>query len=231
MLVARVRHNACFVKVSGGYGKQVANCVAYELPIPRVYQVLPPPKADLDDVAAVFFSGPKAPTLQEWKRLPLLVRPSVVMKALNWLRLNNDGYADIDISHENLRTYPTEEPPIGVFYKCTLTDESATVDPAVNDEKHADTEETPFIVHGMIGTQLETMTFEAMKAKAMSWFDKGGGVLAIGQEQQPQSMYNNPSLYPLMFPWLFPYGRGGLGSSSHLNESEHIKWLLMYHDK
>jgi hypothetical protein len=33
-----------------------------------------------------------------------------------------------------------------------------------------------------------------------------------------------------MFPWLFPYGLGGIGSTS-LSESAHKKFLLMYHDK
>ena len=33
-----------------------------------------------------------------------------------------------------------------------------------------------------------------------------------------------------MFPWLFPYGTGGIGSST-LSESEHIQHLLLYYDK
>jgi hypothetical protein len=34
-----------------------------------------------------------------------------------------------------------------------------------------------------------------------------------------------------MFPWLFPYGLGGVGSLQGIAEKEHKKWLLMYHDK
>lgn len=33
-----------------------------------------------------------------------------------------------------------------------------------------------------------------------------------------------------MFPWLFPYGLGGIGSTT-LSDKEHKRHLLMYHDK
>ena len=33
-----------------------------------------------------------------------------------------------------------------------------------------------------------------------------------------------------MFPWLFPYGVGGIGTT-HLSHKEHKRHLLMYHDK
>ncbi len=46
----------------------------------------------------------------------------------------------------------------------------------------------------------------------------------------PQSIYANTSLYPSMFPWLFPYSKGGI-SSSRLSDKAHKQWLLMYHDK
>ncbi|KZP10046.1 hypothetical protein FIBSPDRAFT_758943, partial [Athelia psychrophila] len=37
-----------------------------------------------------------------------------------------------------------------------------------------------------------------------------------------------------MFPWLFPYGKGGVGQPAHegaLSGVSHKKWLLLYHDK
>jgi hypothetical protein len=58
--------------------------------------------------------------------------------------------------------------------------------------------------------------------------------LAIGHEKNPQSIYNNPLLYPQMFPWLFPYGIGGIGNAFHkgnISSLSHKGHLLMYHDK
>src|ERR1700733_12465535 len=46
--------------------------------------------------------------------------------------------------------------------------------------------------------------------------------------------YHNPLLYPKMFPWLFPYGLGGIGSVTHkgkISSLMHKGHLLMYHDK
>ncbi len=61
-------------------------------------------------------------------------------------------------------------------------------------------------------------------------FKANHGVLAVGHAAEPQSIYNNTSLYPSMFPWLFPYRLGGIGSSI-LSDKAHKRWLLMYHDK
>jgi len=55
-------------------------------------------------------------------------------------------------------------------------------------------------------------------------------MLAISCAENPESIYNNPQLYCQMFPWLFPYGLGGIGTTK-LSEKEHKRHLLMYHDK
>ena len=41
-------------------------------------------------------------------------------------------------------------------------------------------------------------------------------VLAIGHAEKPELIYDNPQLYPMMFPWLFPYGLGGIGTVPNL---------------
>jgi len=62
-----------------------------------------------------------------------------------------------------------------------------------------------------------------------------GGVLAIGHAEKPESIYDNPQLYPMMFPWLFPYGLGGIGCDKDddvgMSDMMHKRKLLMYHDK
>ena len=46
----------------------------------------------------------------------------------------------------------------------------------------------------------------------MQHLKTNGKILAIGHANKPQSLYNNPQLYPQMLPWLFPYGFRGVGS-------------------
>ncbi|KAF8223702.1 hypothetical protein L208DRAFT_1315591, partial [Tricholoma matsutake] len=75
LLVACVRHNFLFVKVgSSGLRKMVANVIAFESPVPKIYNILPPPVGELDDVLAILFTGPSKPTEQDLSRTPLLVR-------------------------------------------------------------------------------------------------------------------------------------------------------------
>lgn len=43
LLVAKVRHTCAFVKVASGMCKMKANIVAFESPVPKIYNILPPP--------------------------------------------------------------------------------------------------------------------------------------------------------------------------------------------
>ncbi|KAJ7075574.1 hypothetical protein C8R43DRAFT_910737, partial [Mycena crocata] len=59
-------------------------------------------------------------------------------------------------------------------------------------------------------------------------------MLGIGRSDDPESMYRNVKAYPGMFPWLFPYGKGGIGHEAHtakLGDLTHKRNLLLYHDK
>ncbi|KAH7905164.1 hypothetical protein BJ138DRAFT_1018111, partial [Hygrophoropsis aurantiaca] len=92
----------------------------------------------------------------------------------------------------------------------------------------------PFTVHGITGEDYDQLPLKALKAHAMRHLMEGGKVLAIGHDENPESIYDNPQLYPQMFPWLFPYGLGGIGQSrfkKKLSNTRHKKHLLMYHDK
>ncbi|KAI0346340.1 hypothetical protein BDW22DRAFT_1323620, partial [Trametopsis cervina] len=75
---------------------------------------------------------------------------------------------------------------------------------------------------------------QSIRLKAMKYFAQGGKSLGIGKADQPESLWNNPQLYPSMFPWLFPYGYGGLGNDRiqiPIQDGVRKKNMLMYHDK
>ena len=233
LLVARIRHNRCFVKVaSSGQRKMVAHVIAFESPIPKVYHALPPPVEDMDDVLAILFTGPLKPTAQDLSRIPLLVRRNRVAKALEWLKLNHVDYKDLDISYENLNRYPEDTPPVSIEYRCETSNKVVEGTSAFDNEVDdgVATGECPFIVHGLTGEQLDTKTVDMQKALALQHWSNGGKALAIGRSPHAESIYDNPGLYPQLFPWLFPYGHGGIGSTS-LSDKKHKRHLLMYHDK
>jgi len=239
MMVARIRHNRCLVRVSSGRAKMIANCIMFSTPTVEVYNVLPPSSTELNEVLAFVFLGSAKPTPDEFKRTPMLVRRKNVLAALEWLKVNHTDYADLQISKENLATYPEEGPPVVVDYRPMLPEDSNRIATAMS--KHDGDEELgtedgpcPFTVQGMTGEEYAKMSMKALKIKAMQHLEQGGRLLGIGHSEEPQSMYDNPQIYPQMFPWLFPYGLGGIGQSIHkkkLSHASHKRWLLMFHDK
>jgi hypothetical protein len=74
LLIARVRHNRCVVKVSSGMFKMRANAISFSNPMPKIYNILPPPIEEMDDVLAFIYTGPCKPTKSDFMRTPLLVR-------------------------------------------------------------------------------------------------------------------------------------------------------------
>jgi hypothetical protein len=92
----------------------------------------------------------------------------------------------------------------------------------------------PFVVHGITGKEFTKLSLQALKTKAMQHLIKDGKIMFVGHAPQPESIYNNPQLFPSMMPWLFPYGRGDIGNTIHkgkLSSIAHKQHLLMYHDK
>ena len=233
LLVARVRINSCFVRIgASGLKKMTSHVIAFESPVPKVYRRLPPPVEDLEEILAILFTGPCLPTGKDYQRTPLLVRRSYVARALEWLKLNNIYYADLEIAYDELEKYPETIPPVTVEYRHSMTTkiEEGTSSFDNGEEIGVDDGECPFIVHGLMNEQYETMSVEALKGTALRHWNNGGGALAVSHSAKSKSIYNNLSLYPQAFPWLFPYGLGGIGTTP-LSEKAHKHFLLMYHNK
>jgi hypothetical protein len=236
LLIGKVRHNRCVVRVAKGMHKMIANAVTFEHPMQKIYTVLPPPIEEMDEVLAFIFTGPCQPTEDDFHRIPLLVRRNKVAKALEWLKLNHQDYADLEISYKNLESYPEDSPPVVINYRHSVTNKIPEATSVHDMEFEHGTEEgvCPFTVHTLTSEEYDTMNSETLKAMAAKHLDDGGKVLAIGHSKEPQSIWKNPKLYPQMFPWLFPYGLGGIGHERQrhkLSDAEHKRHLLLYHDK
>ena len=116
LVVVRYRHNVCVVHVENGGYKMRGNAVVFSQPVVKFYDVLPPPRGELDEILVILFTGPVLPVSVDFKRTPLLVRRNVVWSALQWLKLNNDDYMDIILSEHNLLAYDEDIPPVGWFH-------------------------------------------------------------------------------------------------------------------
>ncbi|KZP19663.1 hypothetical protein FIBSPDRAFT_911333 [Athelia psychrophila] len=198
-----------------------ANAVMFENPMPKIYQMLPPSKEELDDVAH-----------------PLLVRRKKVANALEWLKLNHCDYLDLDIDYDNLEKYPEGQPPVEIVYRQTDMNKNPESASAYDNETEEGVDDgaCPFVVNGVMGEELDSMPLKALKAKAAIHLkEERAGVLVIRHSEELVSMYDNPQLYPMMFPWLFPYGLGGIGGLHNAElsmlDTMHKQRLLMYQDK
>jgi len=91
-----------------------ANVVAFESPIPKIYEILPPPWEDLGNVLAILFTGPCKLSEVDLTQIPFLVHCNHVMCALHWLKANHCDYANIEISTQNLESYSETELPVSI---------------------------------------------------------------------------------------------------------------------
>ncbi|KAF5320606.1 hypothetical protein D9611_013752 [Ephemerocybe angulata] len=217
----------------------ISNVIAFEHPSKKIYERLPMCKDELSEVISILYTGTTPPSDDDLKRTPVLVRREKIRRALEWLKLNHKDYADLSIDYETLATYDLEGVPIGVLRSEALDGEGnvlAAAKSVFETEHEQGTEDgpCPFTVHGLTAERHGNMTPTQRKVAAMQYLKSGGSSLAIGHDTSPQSIWKNPALYPQMFPWLYPYGHGGVGQDTHtssFSRVNHVKWLLMYHDK
>jgi hypothetical protein len=239
MLIAKIRHNKCLVRVSSGRAKMTANVIMFSNPTVKVYHALPPSRREISEILAFVFQGPIQPSESDIKRTPMLVRRNAVKDALEWLKLNHVDYEDLTISFENLNDYPLMGVPVNIEYSKSDPESGNKIVSAMsvydNEFEDGTTDgPCPFTVHGLTGPEFENMSMDKLKARALQHLAEKGSTLGISHDSRPQSMYDNPQAYPQMFPWLFPYGYGGIGQKCHfakISETTHKKNLLMYHDK
>lgn len=247
LLVARVRTNRYVIRLSvvtergyvPGHIKMSSNAVAFAAPTPKVYSLLPPRRDELDDVLAIFFTGVKPIHSEDIaERTPYLCRRKSIAAALEWLKLNHSDYADLQIDHSALATYPERGIPVDVVWRKPQEDTSiiaaATSVHDRHEEPGTDEGQCTFTLNGLVGSQLDRLSIDARKAYAVQHLHSGGHVLAVGHSDAPESIFNNHQLYPQIFPWLFPYGLGGVANPRTrglISQTRHKKYLMMFHDK
>ncbi|KAJ7448100.1 hypothetical protein FB451DRAFT_1053952, partial [Mycena latifolia] len=153
IMIARVRHNRCVVRVNSGRVRMSANAIMFSQPVLSILNKLPPSKNDMNEILAFVFTGSAAPTPEDFERTPMLVRKSKVVAALEWLKLNHEGYTDLEISQENLDSYAERDVPVVVDWKRTNNEVHDSL-LSVNDdlrEQGTRTGKCSFAVHGLTG--------------------------------------------------------------------------------
>ncbi|KAF8999407.1 hypothetical protein BDQ17DRAFT_1500299 [Cyathus striatus] len=233
-MISRCRAKACIVQLrESNQNLQIptiqrgikGHVIVYPQNPSKLESILPPAMEDVITPICVLFVGSSPPS-REWlcaKAKPLLVRRERVRKALDWLKSHNPLYSEVVIDYERIASLDKEFlPPFHVEH--IHENESADVLVARYDNVDIPTS-TPADLErdGLLASDPEEV-FQSvvitdvdvnapaheLRAAALRHFkQKGKSFLQLPHDPKPVNEFNNPSLLPMIYPTLFPYGIGG----------------------
>ncbi|OSC97385.1 hypothetical protein PYCCODRAFT_1448042 [Trametes coccinea BRFM310] len=187
----------------------------------KLATVLPPVIDDIITPICVIFVGSERPS-REWlekKAKPLVVRRERILAALQWLKANNPLYSDVRIDADRVAALPANGMlPHDIQYLHPTESTSATTarydhadvssvnEPSIENLQGDNVPFSKVIITDVDGRAPSS----ELKAAAIRHIKcKGGGYLSIPHEPKPINEFCNPTLFPKIYPSLFPYGVGG----------------------
>ncbi|KAH7924613.1 hypothetical protein BV22DRAFT_1105361 [Leucogyrophana mollusca] len=194
----------------------------------RLAEVLPPSIDELVTPICVVFVGSSPPTA-EWlreKARPLVVRKENVRRALVWLTKHNRYYKDVRIDHAVLNELQDEQ-LLPVHVEHVLPNEAA-------DSLTSRYEATSPVSASVVVTDVDgNAPANELRAAAIRHIQKkGGGYIEIPHGSTPVNEFFNPSLFPMIYPTLYPYGLGGFENPARtvkLSMKRHAKHFNITH--
>ncbi|KAF6748786.1 hypothetical protein DFP72DRAFT_792732, partial [Ephemerocybe angulata] len=212
------------------------NIVIYPQDPSAVAATLPPNLQELSNPMVVVFVGTHPPT-QDWlkkKAKPLCIRPHRVRLALEWLKSNNHLYEDIEIDYDILNSIQEDEITLPVEINTHVSTSSEDVLTSRYDNAGTTDFQTiidaddfeddllfandppppadmPIDFSKTVITNLsDTATSSQLRIAASRHVkDLDGGHVQLPHGPDPVTEFNNPDLFPMTYPTLFPYGLGG----------------------
>ena len=253
MLVTRCRAKCCIVKLQdhrtnvslpSSQRAIKGNIIVYPQRVEGLANMLPPPVDDVIHPICVLFVGQTLPT-RSWlkdKAYPLVVRREVVRQNLVWLKAHNPLYKDIEIDETRLQALPVdglldyniEHIPSSDHLEALESRYDMNLSEGNTDETPPD-EPSRIEFSNVVITDVDAHApANDLKAAAFRHFKRGGGFLAVPHEPAPVNEFFNPSLLPMLYPTLFPYGIGGIEDRRRtvaISFENHIKHLLSLADR
>ncbi|KAJ3850146.1 hypothetical protein EV368DRAFT_75311 [Lentinula lateritia] len=210
------------------------NIIIFPQNISSVTKILPPSLDELSEPICVIFIGSSRPS-DDWLReqaKPLSIRPGKVKAALMWLKSHNKWYRDIVINEDLLDSFP-DISSLPVHIEHVVPDE---VNESLTDGYNqtatspSDSQGSGLTFESVVITDIDgNATVNELRAAAMRHIKKGGSYVEIPHEASPVNEFFNPSMFPMIYPTLFPYGIGGFEDhrrASPVSMKRHIKHLL-----
>ncbi|KAK0435009.1 uncharacterized protein EV420DRAFT_1623674 [Desarmillaria tabescens] len=198
-------HSKCTVvqlKEEGGIEKDYmqrgirGHVIVYPQRPSEIARSLPPSVEEITSPLCVLFVGAYKPS-DEWLRTkakPLAVNGACVWAALKWLKNNNPLYRDIEINETVLQELD-DNPNLPFVIQHILP--SAAGDTLT------------LRYEASVDNPKRTLIFLPLRIilnrPAMRHIHKrGGGYIELTHDPSPTDEFNNPLLFPMMYPTLFP---------------------------
>ncbi|KAK0446937.1 uncharacterized protein EV420DRAFT_1276348 [Desarmillaria tabescens] len=224
-------HSKCTVvqlKEEGGIEKDYmqrgirGHVIVYPQRPSEIARLLPPSVKEITSPLCVLFIGAYKPS-DEWLRTkakPLAVNGARIWAALKWLKNNNPLHRDIEINETVLQELD-DNPNLPFVIQHILP--SAARDTLTSRyEASVDNPKVQLPVPDSVNFEsviIADVDFSSslnnLKQAAMRHIHKrGGGYIELTHDPSPTDEFNNPLLFLMMYPTLFPYGIGGFEEPS-----------------
>ncbi|KAJ6570555.1 hypothetical protein DFH09DRAFT_1246896 [Mycena vulgaris] len=182
-----------------------------------IAKTLPPSISDVITPICVIFVGANPPS-PEWlktKATPLIVRKERVMNALAWLKVHNHLYRDVLVDSDALRDHDDSVllpfhiqhivPSTGI--DVTTSNYIPTSSPPQASATSADLDNIllPPPPSETLFQSVVVQDLEALKHLKKA----GSNYVEIPHDSKAVNEFNNPALFTMIYPTLFPYGLGG----------------------
>ncbi|KAF9011106.1 hypothetical protein BDQ17DRAFT_1171334, partial [Cyathus striatus] len=233
-MISRCRAKACIVQlresnqnldVPTAQRGVKGHVIIYPQNPSKLETVLPPTMEDVVTPICVLFIGPSPPS-KDWLRTkakPLLVRRERVRAALCWLKSHNPLYSDIVIDYNRIANLEPEFiPPLHIEFSQGNEQAEILVARYDNCDPHPECPVTQpdqsqscsnleSIFESVVITDVDANApSHELRAAALRHFkQRGNSYLQLPHDPKPINEFNNPSLLPMIYPTLFPYGIGG----------------------
>ncbi|KAJ7144860.1 hypothetical protein C8R43DRAFT_992643 [Mycena crocata] len=259
LVIARAHTTKCWAKINAGSGPRIlrqraasGNVCIHPHEISAITTILPRPMSTLyDEIVVIFVTDDDEATAEMFKRTPFLVRRGHILLALNWLKIYNFLYYDIIIDYVALAEYP-EDGCVPFPVQHQLANETIRGQNATYTGHGIDTTEAIFAEHTETNAQIPismTGTFDVenseialndRKIQALRQLKAGGSFLKTSTTAETLSTRQNPNVYSLLWPTLFPYGVGMFDDPVRLRKDlgfkpimlkSHVQHLLQIEDR
>ncbi|KAI0326526.1 hypothetical protein GY45DRAFT_1220441, partial [Cubamyces sp. BRFM 1775] len=170
----------------------------------------------------VIFVGSSPPSHQwlEETAKPLIVRRKHVLATLKWLKENNPLYTDVDIVFERIASLPAHGLLPHEIQQLSAAESTSLVASRYNQVDDSVIDDTLSLrnmsrdcvdFHKVVVTDVNSRApMNELRAATIRHIKhKGGEYMEVPHLPQPVNEFCNPSLFPMIYPSLYPYGIGG----------------------